>query len=160
MRYTDCAEEERGVLFSGPQTTASLRTVPASSARVRSAQSGGFLCDVMTRNRSIYTFGKTRKQIPDLIRELIFQRSEHTCSYCGVDDQEEKLVIDHIVPVAKGGSDSTENLTASCFMCNSRKGDMTLDEWDLYCQEIYGLTLAQHLARLYLNRKKRNGKKK
>ncbi len=44
------------------------------------------------------------------------------CSYCGG----VSTTIDHIVPVADGGSDDWENLTPACFSCNRRKWDRSL----------------------------------
>lgn len=33
------------------------------------------------------------------------------------------LTVDHIVPKARGGTDSVDNLTVLCRACNSRKKD-------------------------------------
>lgn len=44
------------------------------------------------------------------------------CSYCGGVAE----VRDHIVPVAKGGTDSWDNLTPACGKCNAEKGDTSL----------------------------------
>jgi len=35
------------------------------------------------------------------------------------------LVIDHIIPRARGGLDTAENLCASCYRCNEYKGART-----------------------------------
>lgn len=35
------------------------------------------------------------------------------------------LTLDHIVPKARGGSDSWENLVCACTSCNNKKGDRT-----------------------------------
>ncbi len=40
------------------------------------------------------------------------------CCYCG---SKGRLTIDHIVPIAEGGSNDWTNLTAACKSCNSRK---------------------------------------
>ena len=39
--------------------------------------------------------------------------------------------VDHIIPVAKGGSDDLENLVAACKRCNSAKQDKMPDEFQL-----------------------------
>lgn len=49
------------------------------------------------------------------------------CVYCGA--SEVNLHIDHIIPRAKGGSDSFSNLTLACRSCNSKKGRMTAREF-------------------------------
>lgn len=58
-----------------------------------------------------------------LTRKNILRRDSYKCAYCGRSDL--PLTIDHIVPRAKGGSDSWENLICACTICNNRKGDRT-----------------------------------
>ena len=38
------------------------------------------------------------------------------------------LTVDHIIPKARGGEDTWENLTAACVSCNNRKGHRTPEE--------------------------------
>lgn len=45
---------------------------------------------------------------------------EAKCAYCG---STENLEIDHIKPVAKGGTNNFENLQILCKQCNCRKSD-------------------------------------
>lgn len=42
------------------------------------------------------------------------------CAYCG---STEKLEVDHIIPVAKGGRNELSNTQVLCEGCNMRKGD-------------------------------------
>jgi 5-methylcytosine-specific restriction endonuclease McrA len=58
-----------------------------------------------------------------LSRKNILRRDVYKCSYCGRGDL--PLTIDHIVPKAKGGIDSWENLVSACTKCNNKKGDRT-----------------------------------
>jgi 5-methylcytosine-specific restriction endonuclease McrA len=39
------------------------------------------------------------------------------------------LQIDHVQPLAKGGSHTYDNLRVACAVCNCRKSDLTLDEF-------------------------------
>ncbi len=59
-------------------------------------------------------------------REVIFQADAYHCVYCG---STEKLTIDHIVPLAKGGAHIEENLVIACRSCNGSKGTKTLVVW-------------------------------
>ena len=59
------------------------------------------------------------------LREFIFSKTKGRCSYCGAKAKE----IDHIVPRAKGGTDSTYNLAASCRSCNEKKSNLSLKEF-------------------------------
>jgi 5-methylcytosine-specific restriction endonuclease McrA len=60
-------------------------------------------------------------------RDRVFARDDFTCVYCG--DRGGKLECDHIVPVARGGSDVDENLATACLSCNRSKRDMLVSEW-------------------------------
>jgi 5-methylcytosine-specific restriction endonuclease McrA len=64
-----------------------------------------------------------------LSRKNILRRDGHSCQYCGRTDT--MLTVDHIIPKAKGGPDSWENLVAACVSCNNKKGDRTLHEAEM-----------------------------
>jgi len=64
----------------------------------------------------------TRKPIKKSTRFNVFARDGFTCRYCGRKSDEVKLVIDHIIPVAKSGTNDEVNLITSCDECNSGKG--------------------------------------
>lgn len=49
------------------------------------------------------------------------------CVYCGLSDA--PLEIEHIVPVARGGTDDPANLTIACRPCNLSKGTLTAAEF-------------------------------
>jgi hypothetical protein len=50
------------------------------------------------------------------------------CQYCGCAAPEFVLHIDHILPLAKGGTNDITNLITSCLACNLGKSDKVLDE--------------------------------
>jgi hypothetical protein len=54
------------------------------------------------------------------IRQRVWQRYGGRCAECGSDQY---LEFDHIIPVAKGGSNSEENVELLCRRCNSKKSD-------------------------------------
>jgi 5-methylcytosine-specific restriction endonuclease McrA len=53
----------------------------------------------------------------------LFLRDEFSCQYCGATGD---LTFDHVVPRARGGRTSWENVVAACAGCNLRKGSKTL----------------------------------
>ena len=48
------------------------------------------------------------------------------CVYCG---SCENITVDHVIPLARGGSHAIGNLTSACKTCNSRKRDSFIMEW-------------------------------
>lgn len=55
-----------------------------------------------------------------ITRRAVFARDGWACQYCG---SRSNLTVDHVVPRAKGGVSTWENIVASCAPCNRRKGD-------------------------------------
>ncbi len=66
-------------------------------------------------------------ELPANFRQWIFTRAEHRCEYCQTARRliGMPLVIDHILPRTKGGTDEQDNLCAACYRCNEFKGDRT-----------------------------------
>ncbi|MEA5537290.1 HNH endonuclease [Crocosphaera sp. XPORK-15E] len=62
-----------------------------------------------------------RIPIPKSVRDYIFQRDNYQCKSCGKKQQETILNIDHIIPLAKGGSNDMSNLQTLCQPCNQQK---------------------------------------
>ena len=59
-----------------------------------------------------------RQPIPDEVKMFVWQRDNGKCVKCG---SQQKLEYDHIIPLAKGGSDSERNLQLLCESCNREK---------------------------------------
>ena len=60
------------------------------------------------------------------LRFRVFDRDGFKCRYCGAPAPEVRLTVDHVLAVAKGGSDDIENLATACRECNLGKSDMSL----------------------------------
>jgi hypothetical protein len=58
-----------------------------------------------------------RKYIPAQIQRKIWSRDQGRCRHC---DSTRFLEIDHIIPLALGGSDEPDNLRILCRPCNQR----------------------------------------
>lgn len=58
--------------------------------------------------------------IEDIQKQYVRQHGR--CYYCGK-DVGEKYHVDHVMPLAKGGSNGPENLVIACPQCNHQKKD-------------------------------------
>ena len=86
-------------------------------------------------------------------RKNVLRRDNFTCQYCGKVSYD--LTIDHVIPLALGGTHRWENVVACCHDCNNRKADRTPEEAKMtlrsrpkeaaflpYLQKIYAADLA------------------
>lgn len=61
-------------------------------------------------------------------RAAILERDGAVCLYCG--DTDGPFHIDHMTPLARGGSNRDENLCVACAPCNLRKAAKVGSEWN------------------------------
>ena len=64
-----------------------------------------------------------REPVGAKLRFDVLERDGHRCRYCGVRCNVSPLVMDHVIPVSKGGRSTIDNLVASCDVCNLGKSD-------------------------------------
>ncbi|MBR8836586.1 MAG: HNH endonuclease [Stigonema ocellatum SAG 48.90 = DSM 106950] len=62
-----------------------------------------------------------RIPIPKEVRKYVYQRDKYHCQSCGKTHLDTDLTIDHIIPLARGGTNDISNLQTLCFTCNQRK---------------------------------------
>ena len=60
-----------------------------------------------------------RKTLPSDVRKQVWERDEGKCTKCG---SSEDIELDHIIPLAKGGSNNKNNIQLLCAPCNRSKG--------------------------------------
>jgi hypothetical protein len=58
----------------------------------------------------------------------VLTASQGVCFYCNKTVGENNLVIDHRIPVTKGGGNVRLNIVAACVRCNGRKGNRVSPE--------------------------------
>ncbi|MEJ2077247.1 MAG: HNH endonuclease [Acidobacteriota bacterium] len=61
-------------------------------------------------------------------RQNLFARDKFRCQYCGQRLAVSDLTYDHVIPVARGGRKSWENIVTSCIPCNRKKANHTPEE--------------------------------
>lgn len=59
-----------------------------------------------------------------------------TCYYCGRKVGYASLTMDHVIPLARGGRSTKDNLVPCCKECNTRKKGSLPVEWDEYLQSL------------------------
>jgi hypothetical protein len=70
----------------------------------------------------------SREPIRKSVRFEVFKRDSFTCQYCGQKSPDVVLEIDHITPVADGGTNDILNLVTACRPCNAGKSDRKLSD--------------------------------
>ena len=68
-----------------------------------------------------------RKSMSKKLRFDVFKRDAFSCQYCGGHPPSSILEVDHIDPVANGGSNDMDNLITACFNCNRGKSATSLN---------------------------------
>lgn len=57
-------------------------------------------------------------------RLLVYNKSKGRCSICGNFVPFDDFTVDHIIPLAKGGTNEMKNLQCTCGICNRIKQDI------------------------------------
>lgn len=68
---------------------------------------------------------KTGASVSDCV--AILALAEGQCTYCG--EKADRLQLDHVIPIASGGTSQLQNLIPACKLCNVSKGKKPLDAW-------------------------------
>jgi 5-methylcytosine-specific restriction endonuclease McrA len=55
---------------------------------------------------------------------------DERCAYCRKSNI--PLHMDHVIPLSRGGTNTTDNIVPACKKCNTSKGDKLLQEWNNY----------------------------
>lgn len=79
-----------------------------------------------------------REPIKAAVRREVVSRFGGRCGYCG--ELHDRLHVDHIRPIQRGGTNETSNLMPACQSCNIFKSAFNLEEFreQLGCQVAHG----------------------
>ena len=99
--------------------------VEAAQQRLR-AQGTSMECPLVIRLVRYVPIRRSRR-LPCSRRAVII-RDRETCQYCGAQPGRAKLTLDHVVPKARGGQTTWDNVVAACYDCNHAKRDRTPEE--------------------------------
>ena len=100
------------------------------SIQTSAARRGGFADPVATLARDVgdlVSFHHVRQMVK-FSRETLFTRDSFCCQYCGKRFDKHDLTFDHVLPAARGGPKTWENIVTACRKCNHRKSGKTPEE--------------------------------
>lgn len=63
-----------------------------------------------------------RTSFPKTMRSWLYDRDDGVCGICKTPVEPEDMHIDHVIPIARGGSNTPANLQIAHSTCNLRKG--------------------------------------
>jgi 5-methylcytosine-specific restriction endonuclease McrA len=64
----------------------------------------------------------------DIERAYIVERDASRCHICGEKCKPDEITLDHLIPLAKGGTHVPENLRVAHLSCNARKRDRSAND--------------------------------
>ena len=68
-----------------------------------------------------------RIKLPHGMKEKVFRKDGYRCRMCGASKEDGiELTIDHIIPLAAGGTNDLDNLQTLCRECNENKANLIL----------------------------------
>ena len=70
-----------------------------------------------------------RKVFSMEMRNNVYEKTKGKCALCGKFVRFDLFTIDHIIPLAKGGTNDIENLQCTCKHCNAMKQDFSEKEF-------------------------------
>ncbi|MGA9768269.1 MAG: HNH endonuclease [Blastocatellia bacterium] len=80
-------------------------------------------------------------RIEQVSRLRVIKRDNSTCYMCGRKLGYSEMVLDHIIPLSRGGAHCESNLAVACAPCNLRKGSKLPAECDWLNQSDGTLTI-------------------
>ena len=100
------------------------------------------LCDKCYKDRNKYHFQKRKTRKNNLLADLTQNEWEetlsyfdHRCAYCGITEEDcyskyhKFLAQEHVIALTKGGCFTKNNIIPTCPICNSSKGNMSLNDF-------------------------------
>jgi hypothetical protein len=72
--------------------------------------------------------------VPINFIEILRERQNNMCAYCSIES--EKLTVEHMLPISRGGKHRMDNIVLACTTCNFSKHNKTLEEWLVHNQKL------------------------
>lgn len=72
---------------------------------------------------------KSRRRLTKSDRQLVYNKMDGRCAYCGCEIDMRDMQVDHVIPLRKGGEDSLDNMLPACRSCNHYKSTLTVEQF-------------------------------
>ncbi len=81
---------------------------------------------------------REKHQARELRRSKWWRRkcSQSICYYCNKRFPPNKLTMDHLIPISKGGKSIKSNIVTACKECNNKKKYLLPIEWEEYMENL------------------------
>ncbi len=127
-------EDESSARFCGVTVARWKKISPAVLALFRKVD-GYLVSDALTeqweRSKVSDKPSRSREGISPRLRTKVMERDGFRCRRCGRGPDKMALEVDHVEPVARGGTNRIENLQTLCWECNAGKTDDPPHDHDL-----------------------------
>lgn len=88
-----------------------------------------YVIDSVTGKRIPCKTKYKRIHFPEKTRGKIYRQAGGRCELCGRKILYSDMTVDHIIPIAMGGTNDMKNLQCACSACNSLKGSILPDSF-------------------------------
>lgn len=85
-------------------------------------------CEQSAHNATRKASWKTGGEVTYVSRAQIIERDGGKCHLCGAFPTAAEIHLDHIIPLARGGTHEADNLAVACAACNLSKGARLMPE--------------------------------
>jgi hypothetical protein len=120
----EVSEMVESLLYHIPENWAELDGYDTSELECRVY---GHVCPVFLTAENVSETVEQRKiqsrHVPRAVLLKVVRRDAQVCQQCGKNVPDDQIHLDHLIPLARGGSTSVENLRVLCATCNRRKSD-------------------------------------
>lgn len=91
----------------------------------------------------------SRRRLSAKERREIWNKTNRRCGYCGARVSLEEMQVDHMRPLARGGSNRSKNLICSCPYCNEYKAARSVEQFRHAVK--YSVTVLENESLAYRN---------
>lgn len=87
-----------------------------------------------------------RRKLTKEERQMIYQKCNGHCAYCGKEIEYNEMQVDHITSLRCNGEDTLDNMLPACRSCNHYKATLDLEGFRKYLAGIHNRLLRDSVA--------------